>query len=233
MQLPTAKTPIEKCVRLSRFTQAMLARFPDNATLVSLGSTLGGATDALAVAQRAYAESVLALIPARVELRFADFLADRCVRSTQRAADDIDGQSKGKIASHVFPSGVTPIVRPFGQSQVTEMQQLEGRLASIVAQWPGAAAQQGKVADARQRYERALTARRNALVASAGSHAVRDAAREDFLDAFAQVAGRVKAEFPRDRAMQDLFFDRVVSSDDGDDDDDGDGGAGTPTEPTK
>jgi hypothetical protein len=35
-------------------------------------------------------------------------------------------------------------------------------------------------------------------------------AKEDFLDVYAEIAARVKAEFPRDRKMQDLFFDDVT-----------------------
>ena len=84
MQLPTPKTPVSKCAALGLYTQTMLAQFPANPALAALSTTIGAATSALTSAQTAYAEAV-------------------------------DGVNKGgKIASAVFPGGVTPIVRPVG-----------------------------------------------------------------------------------------------------------------------
>ena len=42
---------------------------------------------------------------------------------------------------------------------------------------------------------------------TADLRAKRDAVREYFLDVYAATAFRVKAEFPRNRASQELFFD--------------------------
>jgi len=63
----------------------------------------------------------------------------------------------------------------------------------------------------RERYEAALTARTEGVGKAADARAARDAVKEDFLDVFAVVAARIKAEFPRDRAMQNLFFDTLDS----------------------
>jgi hypothetical protein len=49
------------------------------------------------------------------------------------------------------------------------------------------------------------------MAAAAAARAVRDAAKEDFLDAFAAVAGAVKELFPRNRPTQEVFFDQFRS----------------------
>jgi hypothetical protein len=89
------------------------------------------------------------------------------------------------------------------------MRALEGRLEAAMALWPGAGAEKAKITDERTKYEAALTARRTAMEKAADLRAKRDAVKEDFLDVYAASASRVKAEFPRNRATQELFFDRV------------------------
>jgi len=211
----------------------MLALFQANATLTALSTKMGAATGALAAAQGAYAEAVVALIVPRVLVRFADHVSDAAVRATHRAAEAADGGKGGKIAGAVFPDGVTPIVRPVGSTQVTEMRALEGRLEAAMGLWPGAGPEKAKITDERVKYETALAARRTAGEKASDLRAKRDAAKEDYLDVYAATAARVKAEFPRDRAMQDLFFDKVsdavvadTSSDDEPDADDAPAGGG-------
>ena len=65
---------------------------------------------------------------------------------------------------------------------------------------------------ARKSYEAALSARREALQNASNERTARDLAKEDFLSVYAEIASRVKAEFPRDRKMQDLFFDEVAAA---------------------
>lgn len=209
LQIPTPRTPVSKCVALGLYSQAMLGLFPANPTLAALSTTLGSATSALTAAQGAYAEAVLVLIAPRVLVRFADYSSDIAVRASQRAAETADGVKGGKIGGAVFPNGVTPIVRPVGATQVTEMRALEGRLEAAMALWPGAGPEKVKITDERTKYEAALAARRTAMEKAADLRAKRDAVKEDFLDVYAVSASRVKAEFPRNRAMQDLFFDKV------------------------
>jgi hypothetical protein len=209
MQIPTIKTPVSKCIELGLYAQAMLAKFPANPALTALSAKMGAAATALSAAQSEYAAAILALIAPRVDVKFADYSSDTVVRQTMRSAETADGGKNGKIARAVFPAGVTPIVRPVGATQVTEMRALEGRLEAAMTLWPGAAAEKGKVMEERVKYESALTARRTAMEKAADLRAKRDAAREDFLDVYAAAAGEVKSEFPRNRQMQDLFFDTV------------------------
>jgi len=209
MQLPTAQTPIQKCQELSRYTAAMLARFPENAALTALIPKLTAAMDALSASHQAHEGASSAVIAQRVAVRHADLVADKAVRQTLKAAQTVDGSSKGRVALQLFPSGVTPIVRPIGVAEVTELRDLEGRLDAVASLWPEAKSEKAKIVAARTQYEAALEARRNVVQTISDAAAARDSAREDFLDVYAEVAARVKAEFPRDRAMQDLFFDRV------------------------
>jgi hypothetical protein len=212
LQLPTPKTPVSKCAALGLYSQTMLGQFPANAALAALSTTIGAATSALTAAQGAYAEAVTALIVPRVLVRYADYSADLAARAVQRAAETADGAKGGRIASALFPGGVTPIVRPVGATQVAEMRALEGRLEAAMSSWPGAAAEKAKITGERTKYEAALAARKTAMEKAADLRAKRDAAKEDFLDVYAASAARVKAEFPRNRPMQELFFDRVYDA---------------------
>lgn len=212
MQLATPKTSVSKCIALGMYAQAMLAKFPENPVLVELSATLTGATAALSTAQSTYTQAVVALIPPRVAVKYADYVSDKVVRAAQRAAETADGEKNGKVAAAAFPDGVTPIVRPIGQAQCTQMRALEGRLEAAVSIWSGAVAEKSKVTDERVKYEAALAARRTAMETAADLRAKRDAAKEDFLDIYAATGGRVKEQFPRNRAMQDLFFDRVADA---------------------
>ena len=227
MQLPTPKTPVSKCIALGMFAEGMFGEIPDNPVLAELSAAVGDVTAGLSTAQSTYAAAVLAIIPPRIKVKYADFISDKVVRSVQRAAETADGEKNGKIAAAVFPQGVTPIVRPSGQTQCDQMRALEGRLEAAQPIWPGAAAEKAKVAAERVKYEAALAARRTAMEAAATLRAKRDVAKEDFLDVYAAAAGRVKEQFPRNRVMQDLFFDRVVDAVVEDDDAEG----GDETEP--
>ena len=236
MQVPTKKTPVARSIDLGLYARAMLAKFPQNAVLTKLGTKMGTAIHALDSAQHAYALAVRALIVPRVNVRFADYSSDAAVRATMRAAETADGMKNGKIVSAVFPDGVTPIVRPVGATQVKEMRDLEGRLEAVTSFWPGAAAEKAKIADQRAKYEAALEERRDGMQAASDLRAKRDAAREDFLDVYSVTSSRVKAEFPRNRPMQDLFFDEIdAGADDAGDDEtdtpDALAGGGAPAAP--
>lgn len=209
MQLPSATTPVSKCRELSLFTSTMLAKFPERAALSGLGAKLSGLAGVLVAAEQAFDTAADALVAARVGLRHADLQADQAVRLILKAAQSADGQSGKRVTPQLFPNGVTPIVRPIGSAELAELRDLEGRLEAQSSAWPDAAAQKAKIAALRTTYEAAISARREAQQALSDLRAARDVAREDFLDVYAEVAARVKAEFPRDRAMQDLFFDVV------------------------
>lgn len=212
MQIPMMKTPVSKCVNLARFAETMFSKFPQNKTLTALSGTLAAARTALSAAQHAYVEAVSEIVHARAEVRFIDYASDNGVRGAARKVEDADGRKNGRIASIVFPAGMTPVIKPVGATQVREMRDLEGRLEAVAGTWSAAAAEKAAITGLRTSYEAALEARRAAAQKASDKRAARDAAKEDFLDVYAEVAARLKAEFPRDRPMQDLFFDAVADA---------------------
>lgn len=224
MQTPTTKTPISKCINLARFAETMFSKFPQNPALSALSATMAAARQPLANTQNAYAEAISEIVHARAEVRFADYVADKGVRSAIRAAEQVDGRKNGKIVTMIAPQGMTPIIKPVGATQVKAMHDLEGRLEAVASSWDGALAVRAEITALRENYEAAIETRRASGQKASNARAARDAAKEDFLDVYAEIAARVKAEFPRDRQMRDLFFDSVsdnaASADEVDDNDD-------------
>lgn len=224
MQLPNRNTPVERCLELSAFTVGALRTYgamfeapPELAAqLEALANTLEPSAAAMAAAQASYRTSVLAIIPHRVAVKLADLRSSDVVKSVKRAADDADPS----ISDAIFPGGTTPITKPFGQTEVDGLRRLEGRIAAVSA-WTGRDAQGARIIAVRTVYETALKGRKEAMLAAGAQHALRDMAKEDFLDAFATVAATIKGVFPRDRARQDVFFDAVSAraEDRGDDTD--------------
>jgi hypothetical protein len=210
MQLPSQSTPIARCETTSLYTQGALRQYPTiietppdvAARLASLADALENGTLTLLMSQDEYRKAVLALIPLRFGVKIIDFKADAVVRSVKRAADDAGKE----ISEAIFPNGMTPIIRPVGQTQVEALRGLEGRIAAV-SRWSEWEANLARVVGVRTEYETALTQRKEAMIAAAAKRAVRNAAKGDFLDLFASIAGAVREVFPRDRKRQDVFFD--------------------------
>jgi len=209
MQSPTATTPVSKCLDLASYTVRMCGKYPANAALASIATKLGGAAGALDGAQAGYAAAVRAILPARVDVKFENHVADRRIRLTQQKAEIADGKKNGAVASHVFPGGSAVIIRLLGQSQVDAMIALEGRLAAVAPVWADATQEQQAIAQLRQGYAAALAARTKAAQDAAALRSARDVAKDQFLTAYAEAQGLVQAEFPRDTVQQDLLFDDV------------------------
>ena len=215
MQLPDRDTPVTRCETLAYFTGAALQRYailfepgPDIVTQLNASATLlDDSTRALMSTQANYRTAVLQCIAPRVEVKLVDLKADNEVRSGKRAADDA-----GKdIAFAIYPEGITPIIRPIGQSEVDGLRALEGRILAMASRWPGATASHARITHVRTQYETAIANRTSAMNVAAAKRALRNAAKEDYLDAFSKVANTVKLLFPRDRVVQDTFFDEVRS----------------------
>ena len=209
MQLPTAKTPVSKCLDLAAYSTRMLAKFPQNPALAPLGAKMASVAQALSSAQTSYADAVRAILPTRVDVKYENFVSDRRIRLTQQKAEMADGKKGGAIAAQSFPEGSSPIVRLVGPSQVKAMSDLAGRLAALAAVWPEASSEAQAITQFRDAYDAAVKGRDSAGQTSTNLRALRDVAKEGLLTAYAEITSRVSAEFPRDTAMQDLFFDDV------------------------
>ncbi len=232
MQTPSPKTPILRCETASLFAQDALREYPAvfkaepelAAQLENLANTLGVGTGALLAAHSTYRAAVVALVPHRVRVGLADLRSAEVVHSVKRAAEEA-GED---IAEAVFPGGVTPVIKGYGQSEVAALRALEGRIAAATT-WPDREAQLARVVEVRELYEKALKDREEAMIDAAAKRAIRNAVKEDFLDVFATVAAAIKGKFPRDKKRQDVFFDklrakRAADDDDGDEDDSDDEG---------
>jgi hypothetical protein len=187
----------------------MMGKLTANQALVQLAARMLAAGETLDAAQRSYEAAVRAVLPARVDVKYENFASDQCVRRTQKRAELADDRSNGPIATAVFPDGSAAVVRLQGASQVAEMKDLEGRIKAIQDRWAEAPAAMAEVAEHRQRYDDTLEARRAAGQAARDLRAARNAEKARFLETYTEIARRVQAEFPRDKAMQDLFFDDV------------------------
>lgn len=209
MQAPTTKTPVSKCLDLGAYSARMLVKFPAHPALVPLAAQMQSVSQALFAAQTGYADAVKAILPTRVDVKYENFVSDRRIRLTQQKAEMADGKKGGAFATHAFPEGSAPIVRLLGMSQIKGMSDLAGRLTSLASRWPEAAAEGQAITQFRDAYEAAIKGRTEAGQTSTNLRAARDVAKENFLTVYAEFMSRVAAEFPRDTAMQDLFFDDV------------------------
>jgi hypothetical protein len=209
MQSPTRKTPISKCSELARYAARMLGKFGSNVVLLGLAAEMTSGEAELVATHDAYEEAVKAILPARVDVKYENHVSDRRVRASQQKAEIADGRRGGRIASLLFPEGSGAITRLVGDSQVEAMKDLEGRLAAAAPLWPEALAEKDVIAAHRQQYQAALESRDVAGQKARDAKAARDAAKEKFLSMYAVVMSRLEAEFPRDKVMQDLFFDEV------------------------
>lgn len=224
MQNPTMNTPVARCIQLSRFAERML-RKANNPTLSALADLLAGRRSELENKQTDYANAIMAIIDTRADLRWINWEADRLVRAVLKDAEKADGKQGGRISKAIAPEGITMIVRSTGQTQVDEMKKFEGYLVAAAPLWADASAQLAIVSAMRQTYENGVLARKTAGETAALKRHARNAAKEDLITVYAKVTSSVKAEFPRQKEFQDLFFDEVRSepelSADSDDEDEG------------
>lgn len=209
MQAPTMNTPVSKCGDLAAYSTRMLGKFTNLPVLLALAAEMEAAAHELAEAQAVYEQAVRAILPTRVDVKYENHVSDRRIRLTQQKAEMADGKRGGRIAGAVFPDGSAPVTRLVGASQVKAMSDLEGRLDAAKALWPEAAGEMEAIQVHRERYDNALTGRENAGQHARNMRALRNAAKDKFIHKYVEIMSRVEAEFPRDRAMQDLFFDEV------------------------
>lgn len=181
--------------------------YREHPPLSALAETLAQAAERLKSADAAHRAAEEPLIVARAAVKIEDLKADAIVRSVARKVEDADGRKGGRYFAAIFPEGITPIVKPFGDGQLTTMRALESRIAA--SNVPEAAALAELITKSRAAYEAAISVREEARRKLTTLLINRDAAQEDFLDIYAAAAAKVKGEFPRDKALQNVFFDVV------------------------
>lgn len=211
MKLPNKRTPVRRCLAAAGYSSRMMAKHADDPRLVELGGRFDAGRAELAQSQRQLedAEENLALV--RVEVEYEDYVSDRFLRRLLARAEGVDGRKGGKLSQALFPDGLTDITRRQGAVQVEKMRALEARLAAI-QDWADAPALNTELIARRTSYEGAVTLRLEAERQVVTARANRNAAKERFLDLYAEIANQIRAIFPRDRRKQDLFFDQLSAS---------------------
>ena len=209
MQTPSVGTPVSKCVELATYSIRMFGKFSTNTVLAALAAEMTTVKNHLVSTQNDYEVAMQDILPARVDVKYENYVSDRRIGQTRQKAEMTDGKKGGRIVTLVFPNGSSPITRLLGDSQVTAMANLEGRLEAAVSLWPEAATEKADIARYREAYQTALRHREAVGQNVRDKRALRTAAKEVFILKYVEITNRVKAEFPGDTAMQDLFFDEV------------------------
>jgi hypothetical protein len=222
-QSPRSTTPVSKCIDLATYSARMLGKFHSNAVLVGLAARMEAAGEALDAAQSVYVNAVKAILLTRVDVKYEDHVSDQRIRALLMKAQLADGKRGGPIAAQLLPSGSSEIIRRLGRSQVQEMVNLEGRLSAVLPMWPDAAGELADITAHRATYAAALDGREQARQVARDLRAARNVQKELFVTTYTEIVSLVAAQFPRDKAAQDLFFDELKSrsvarsADEGDD----------------
>jgi hypothetical protein len=205
MRLITMATPVHKCREAADHAVHMLAKFPENPRLSELSRRLGQGFLTLETAELALQAAERAAVRTRIDVRYENHVSDLCMRRVKNQVEAQDAYRGGRVTTLVS-DGTPDFTRLQGQAQVDAMRAVELRLAGAQDIWPGATVEQAKVAEYRVRYEVALDAREQDKRTIGETRVNRNTAKERFVQLYAEIASLVKAEFPRDRRMQNLFF---------------------------
>jgi hypothetical protein len=154
------------------------------------------------------------LTRARVALRFADYTLDRMIRGVRRHAELLDGGRVGPLTTAVFPDGLVAETVPTGERQERRARALLARVHEL------------GTANAETLRAQMLEPLAAAVETFAKSRASYDAAFEDVETRFARerlardahrlqverTMAHVRALFPDDPSMRELFFPDVSRS---------------------
>lgn len=187
----------------------MLGKFPKVSELVAFAAKMTAATAALEGAKLAFESSAMAIVEARVDVRYIDMITDSELLNLIRRVELADGKAGGRIFKLIAPEGKTALVKPFGQSQVKVLVDTCGVLNELKPTWAGAAQEWTLVDGLRDQYDTALKGRDAAWQSARNLRVARNLAREAFIKAYLEISYGVKALYPDDKKMQDLFFDDV------------------------
>ena len=209
MQNPTIKTPIPRCSQLGRYSARMLGKLPQNSSLTAYAQKMSEISATLDKASQAYEQSKLGIIDARVDVKYVDLTTDTEIQSFLRRVETADNKAGGPLFTIVAPEGKTALVKPFGQKQLDVLVNLQGTLKAMAATWPAAAQELTVIESLAKSYKAALDNRDGAWQSARDLRIARNLAKQAFLTGYVEISFGVKAQYPQDRKMQDLFFDEV------------------------
>jgi hypothetical protein len=187
----------------------MLGKLPQNPSLSAFALKMSDISSALDNGNQAYEQSKLGIIDARVDVTYVDLTTDSEIQSFLRRVETADNKAGGPLFTIIAPEGKTALVKPFGQKQLDVLVKLTGTLKAMAGTWPGAAQEMPVLQDLAKSYQAALEYRDTAWQSARHLRIARDLAKQAFLTAYLEISFGVKALFPQDKKMQDLFFDDV------------------------
>ncbi|MEO5728240.1 MAG: hypothetical protein ABI134_13255 [Byssovorax sp.] len=158
---------------------------------------------------QAYEQSKLVIIDARVDVKFIDLTTDAEIQNHLRRVEIADNKAGGPLFKNVAPEGKTALVKPFGQKQLDALNDLVGRLNALAPTWPAAAQESATIDGLAKSYKAALDSRDNAWQSARNLRIARNLAKQAFITGYLEISFGVKALYPQDKKMQDLFFDEV------------------------
>jgi hypothetical protein len=176
-----------------------------------LASKMSASTSALDAASQAYEATKIAIVHARVDVRFADLFADAEIKQVLRRATLADGVSGGARFKALAPEGQTPLVKPQGQAQVDVLVDMENTLDGLVEKWPEATQEKATVLGLRESYQAAIATRDAAWGNARKARTARRMAKQAFVEKYVEISYGVKALFPNDKRMHEIFFDEIAS----------------------
>ncbi|MEK6607719.1 MAG: hypothetical protein AABZ30_08675 [Myxococcota bacterium] len=182
-----------------------LRQFPETQPLAE---PLQELNERLGEARLARMAAELAVAPHSARVRFGDFLCDTAIRSLSRDAEVADGGRRGPVFDGIFPSGLNAVVATSGAAQLDATVALERRFSEsrVAGVEPLRTEWMPRLADARQKLEDAVAARKTGRRALADARAREEAVMEEHETAIDKLLGQVRAIFPRDVARQNVVF---------------------------
>jgi hypothetical protein len=205
MRLITMATPVDKCLEVADHAVHMLAKFPENPRLGEMSRRLAEGSQNLETAELVLGATERAAVHTRIDASFENYTSDLCMRRVKKQVEAQDAHRGGRVASLVSDDA-PDFTRLQGKKQVEAMRQFELRLVGVQDIWAGASTERAQVAEHRTRYEIALDAREQSKRVIKEARTTRNTAKERFVQLYAEIVSLVKAEFPRDRRTQELFF---------------------------
>lgn len=218
MQNPTVRTPLTRCFHLGHYTSQGLKEIlktstdpsdPNLPILTASAVKMADITSSLKAQQAGYDASKYLIVEARVALRLRDYFTDIELANMLRRVQIAENQSAGPVFKQLAPAGKAALTRPFGQSQLDVLVDLETKLTAIAATWKPAAAELAVVTKLTQDYRAALQTRDEAWKSARNLRLGRDLAKAAFLKGYTEVSLALKALYVDNKRLLEMLFDDV------------------------
>ncbi|EYF07908.1 hypothetical protein [Chondromyces apiculatus] len=202
--------------------QTGLRAFPETTPLATAFEVLNDGLETAHLERQARRKP---MVQARARVRFGNYHVDQAIRMTHNAAQNADGGRRGPLTIALFPEGLTEVVAPKGAAQIAPTEELLDRFAKskLPAMVPLRAEWVPRIETELARLQQAAATYEAARKAYVDAYTEEVAQRAEHARQVDRLMGLVRAEFPRDKAKQDVIFpdlarDSTVPSEDEEED---------------